>query len=276
MKKTISLLCIFVSVSATAQFSYKAWNIGISRSSLTIVNGMSRTELDQYQNPYLTDSIDSHYKGMYDARIQIEGLNPNFFVAAKADLPLGKVEERDSATVVANHSELSMKFAYGFDIKDVVGIQFGLNMGLRNINQGRNLKIDGTEKWDYFIPSGGTPGGNQYFGGMGAWNIGLLVNTVVGITDNMGLRLTYSHNNLKNKKKTISGRNDEFEFVFYYSNPDLHNLGFTIGFQQSNMRFKGSTLDTTPEGSFPRVYPSTKVKMTIFNIGVNIPIVFNG
>jgi hypothetical protein len=273
---TILAGLLLISTNTFAQFSYKAWNVGINRSSMTIKNGMSRTQLDQYQNPYLTDSIDAVYKGMYNATFQIEALTPNVFVAAKLDLPIRKVQERDSASVIGKHMELTMKFAYGFDIKDVVGIQFGLNMGIMNVTQSRNLEMESATKWDYFVPSGGTPGGDQYFGGMAAWEIGLIVNTVVAINDKMGVRLAFSHNNLSNKKKTISGRNEQFEFAFYYADPERHNLGFTFGIQHNSMRFKGSTLDATRGGGFPRLYPAAKVLMTSFYLGVNIPIVFNG
>jgi hypothetical protein len=270
------LSSVLLPATVFAQFQYQDWNIGIGRSSMTIENGMSRTAVNQNGVPVLTDSLDSHYKGMTNVNIHVEGLNTKFYVGGNFSIPINKVQERDSATVVGGHAEYTMKFSYGFSIKERVGIQFGLNMGIVNVHQTRNLKISGEEKWDYFIPSGQTPGGNQYFGEMAAWEIGLLLNTVVGITDNLGLRMAYSHNNVSLKKKTIGGRNDQFEFAVYYANPEMHNLGFSLGMQYSKMHFNPSTYENTPGGGFPRVYPATRVTMSMFYIGINLPIVFGG
>jgi hypothetical protein len=276
MKNFISLLLIAFVIPASAQFKYSAWNIGPQIGKLKIENGMSHYEQTGFGQYALTDSATSVYS-ITNIRFNVEAVRTNFFVKGGVSLPIVKHTEHDSVNVTGKHFEGTIKFGYGFDIKDKVGFQFGVNFGLYSITQTADNQTGNPTKFDYFVPSAGsTPmAGEKLFGEMGVWEGGLLISNVIAFSDNFGLQTIYSHNNLKSKRKTIDGRNDQLEFNIYYYNLDWHNVGFSLNIMQNWMHFKGyNPADPANSNSFPRIYPPTKISMTTVCIGINFPIVF--
>jgi hypothetical protein len=277
MKKVFFVLMLIVVVPASAQFSYKAWNVGIQTGSLKIQNGMSRYAVNNPNGQVgMVDSANSAFH-ITNVRFNIDAINSHVYVKGGVTLPVTKPVERDTETVVGKHMEVDMKFAYGFTIKEKVSFQFGLNLGIFNITQEENLKIARPfSRVDYFVPSAGSSGavGQKYFGGMAAWQAGFLVNNLIMFSDQLALRTTYSHNNLRNKRKTIDGRNDQLEFGLHYSNENWHNFGFSVNFVQNWMHFKGYEEGPKDANSTGREYPATKARMTTVYIGLNFPIVF--
>ncbi|CAN5883217.1 hypothetical protein BH11BAC7_BH11BAC7_16810 [soil metagenome] len=276
MKKSLFFFATVLTIPALAQFHYSGWNLGPQVGKLKIQNSMTRYATDFNNKVYVADSANSEF-GLINLRFNIEVLHTNYYIKTGLSLPVAKRHDPDSVTVLGKHMEIDIKFGYGFQVKEKVGFQFGMNMGVFNITQSRNLKLPGTERIDYFEPSAlsSSSTGQKYFGGMAAWQVGLMVTNVIAFSDQLALRTSYSHNNLKNKKKTIDGRNDQLEFGLYFSDTDRHNLGFHISFVQNWMHFKDFN-PNEPRYSYSsgRQYPATKATMTTFYIGVNIPIVF--
>lgn len=275
MRNFLFLFLFAIAIPASAQFRYAAWNVGPQLGSFKITNGMSRYDSNGNGQPFMADSANPKY-GVTNIRFNIEAVELNHFVKAKVSLPIVKHAEHDSGVVIGKQLEGTMQFGFGFKIKDRVGFQFGLNFGILNISQSTNSN---PTKFDYFVPSAGaTPlTGQKIFGEMGAWEGGLLVSNIIAFSDNLGLQTMYSHNNLKNKRKTINGRNDQLEFTLLYGNPDWHNLGFSISVVENWMHFNGYDPNAPANAnSFARIYPPTKVRMATIYIGINFPIVFRG
>jgi hypothetical protein len=158
-----------------------------------------------------------------------------------------------------DRTALSMRLAFGFTIKNCVGLMIGLHEQYVTDDFSKSASGDPTASTGNWGP------GTFFVPGVGGWMPGFNLNVLVSLSDHFLIRGTFLRSGITRSNKVYKGQGQQFELASYYCFNEDKTFGVFC-------KFTAMSRKMDPLGKEGSTYiPAFGASSTLFSIGILLP-----